>query len=304
MALKYIFEDKIDQLCAVTQAYQAWYASFLPSVLYPDNKDFQIARTALPQDVLVWLDAADPDITTLSAIKINFLKTLFAEIEKNISTLEASVTEGGVEDFVKNYTSFATELSRTEQEEALFHLGIDKATGLRSRAVISSDLERELDRFQRQGGAFCAAIARMDQFEEIGASYGKSGQHNYLNLTADMIRESLRSFDEAYYIGQGEFVLCLKQADLTGGMAALERLRRILAEKNHQVKIEGKEIPLSLACCVTEPYPGDDVARLMKNLKHDLQNIAKSEGGGVLEFLDESPLQRFAKSGDSPQEGA
>jgi len=109
MALKYIFEDKIDQLCAVTQAYHAWYASFLPSVLYPDNKDFQVARTALPQDVLVWLDAADPDITT------------------------------------------PTELSRTEQEEALFHLGIDKATGLRSRAVISSDLERELDRFQRQG---------------------------------------------------------------------------------------------------------------------------------------------------------
>ena len=55
---------------------------------------------------------------------------------------------------------------------------------------------------------------------------------------------------------------------------------------------------------MTEPYPGDDVARLMQNLKDDLQNIEKSEGGGVLEFLDESPLQRFAKSNNTPQEKA
>lgn len=296
MALKYIFEDKIDELCPLSRQYQAWYATFLPSVLYPDNKDFADARTALSTDVLDWLTNIDQEMTMLSAVKVDFIKTLFTAMQSNVAALEKTPSEDGAEELVKNYTSFMAELCLAEEGEVLFRLGIDKATGLRSRAVITPDLERELDRFQRHGGAFCAAIARMDQFEEIGGLYGKDGQQKYLTLTADIIKESLRSFDEGYYIGEGEFVLCFKQADITGGMAALERLRRVLDEKSHTINIEGKDVPLSLACCVVEPYPGDDVAKLMKNLREDLQNIEKSEGGGVLEFLDESPLQRFAKN--------
>lgn len=301
MALKYIFEDKIDALCPLTQTYQAWYANFLPSLLYPNNKDFSDARTVLPDNVLEWLSNIDAEITALSSVKIKFLQTLFEALKKSASNVEKNTSEDHAEEFVKCYTAFMSELCPAEQDEALFHLGIDKQTGLRSRAVIQSDLERELDRFERQGGAFCAAIARMDQFEEIGQNYGTAGQQKHLNLTSEMIRESLRSFDEAYYIGDGEFVFCLKQTDLTGGMAALERLRRVLDEKNYTINIDGNEIPFSLSCCVTEPYPGDDVEQLMKNLRDDLKNIETSEGGGVLEFIDESPLQRFARSQSEAQ---
>jgi|GEM_PF-864946 len=305
MPLKYTFEDKTDALCPLSRLYGAWYAAFLPAITYPDSKDFECGRAAFPGDVLDWLDGISDEDTTITPVKKQFLATLHDALKAAASEmLKGAPSEHDMEEFVRDYKQFAVQLQDTEEEEAFYHLGIDKATGLCSRAVIRTDLERELDRFERFGGEFCAAIARMDQFDEIGKLYGKDGQFKYMLITAEMIRESLRSFDEAYYIGNGEFVFCLKQADLTGGMAALERLRRILGERAHTVDIDGKDVLLSLSCCVTEPYPGDDVDKLMGHLHDDLENISKSEGGGVLEFLDESPLQRYKRTQSNAGDGA
>ena len=137
-------------------------------------------------------------------------------------------------------------------------------------------------------------MVKVDNYELIAQLPTPEEVRGYIKLVADLIKLSLRSFDDAYYMGKDEFVLCLKQADVTGGVSALERLRKELETQDVALKsASGEIVPLSVSCCIAEPLGDDNVEELIRNLRLDLQDTGYKKSDTVLEYHELSPLQRY-----------
>ena len=176
--------------------------------------------------------------------------------------------------------------------------GYDALTSLRSKSMLLPDIQREFDRLMRQGKKFCVAMACIDRFDVIEGSVSSVEAEGYVKLVASLIKLSIRSFDDAYYVGDGRFALCLKQAEVSGGITALERLRRELERQNISLVTQsGEKSLLSMSCCIAEPVEGDDMRELVKNLRLDLESSTQGEVDTVLRYNELSPLQRFIKDG-------
>lgn len=173
--------------------------------------------------------------------------------------------------------------------------GIDLETGLRRESVLNKDMDREMQRLARQGKPFSLALVRIKNYEEISEQEGEAiGE--YVKFVSELIKKCLRSFDDAYRVGDGEFVLALKQADVTGGIRALERLNHLLEDNKYDFTSEAlSEKNAALLCCVTEPVADDDINSLIENMKADLDGSDNSDDT-VLEYHELSPLQRFVQS--------
>ena len=194
-----------------------------------------------------------------------------------------------VDALITMFEEFTYRVRRLEIDCLMENSGIDPITGLRNEAVLESDLVRELDRLARQGRSFSVALVRIDGLDAIKQA-GRTDEA--LQLVSRMIKRSLRSFDDAYRISDDDFLLSLKQADMSGGVRALERLRE---ELRRYERSESDFAGLSLSSCVAVPTPGDNVSDLVENLREDLDSSEITEGGAVLEYFEMSPLQRFIK---------
>jgi diguanylate cyclase (GGDEF)-like protein len=180
---------------------------------------------------------------------------------------------------------------------AMTDSGFDMLTGLRSRQMLTKDLEREMERRSRRGRPFCLALARIDHYAEMKANLPQADYETIISAVGEIIKLCMRSFDDAYRLGNGEFLMCLKQADMTGGTAGLGRLRKLLEEKAPYYTLKGQEVRLTMSSCVAEPQPGDDFESLMDNMRIDLDRFG-GDAEMALEYLEVSPLERFVNALD------
>jgi diguanylate cyclase (GGDEF)-like protein len=194
------------------------------------------------------------------------------------------------------FEEFTHNIRRLQQDLLRENSGLDPMTGLRNTASLDVDLHREMERLARQGRPFSLALVRIDNLDAITEQAGVPRAEQVIRNVADMIRKSLRSFDDAYRITDNEFILSLKQADIRGGLRALERLRLELERKSIVYDEKGNRTnPMTLSCCVAEPVPGEHTRDLIENLRADLHGADKSENI-ILEYHEMSPLQRFIKT--------
>jgi diguanylate cyclase (GGDEF)-like protein len=153
-----------------------------------------------------------------------------------------------------------------------------------------------MERLSRHGQSFSLALVVIDDFDEILKALGRDEADQVIKRAAGFVRTSLRSFDGAYNMGHGEFVLSLKQASISGGQKALERLRDELEKSDVTYRIDTQYKKITMSCCVAEPLPDDDLHLLLGNLRADL-GMQEKEAGTVLTYFEMSPLQQFVKTG-------
>lgn len=190
-----------------------------------------------------------------------------------------------MDSFTDLYDEFLAQLRRLERDSMMADSGIDAATGLRSRENMVLDLERELERRARRGRPFCVAFVRIDHWPDLVAQQGKEKAFELVRQAAQAILTTSRSYDDAYRLDNGEFVLSLKHSDLTGGMRAIERLRLLLSER---------ELPFTMSYVVAEPVPGDDIRSMIVQSRRDLENN-KDRPDVALRYKEVSALARFAQ---------
>ncbi len=257
-----------------------------------------------PTSFAQWVICANNDnniqpeiIEKLAAVHAELLK-ISDQLLNTIKITGNKPSHKDYKSFVTIYEEFMVYIRRLEKDFISEGSGYDSFTGLRSPKMLKDDIKRELHRLARQGKNFCLAIGRIDNFDYIRKNAPKEEVDGYIKLVSSLIKLSIRSFDDAYYLGGDEFILCLKQADLSGGIAALERLRRELEQQKITLEPSiGNQKPLSMSCCIAEPVEGDDVDELLRNLKNDLENTDQERTDTVLRYRELSPLQRFVKEG-------
>lgn len=292
-----------EHLLKVLDEHQDWFHQFIQHVFY--MHDVPISEMVpKPASFAAWVvhsnrhSRIEPEtIEKLSALHIDLFKKADFIVHNARDTGDVP-SRKNFQKFVLAYEQFAQHSHRLEKEILMEGTGYDPFTGLRSHGMFENDIQQELHRLARKGRTFCIALIHIDHFDDIKKYAHNNDVGGYVKLLAGLIKLSIRSFDDAYYTRENEFALCLKQADISGGISALERLRKELEEQNVLFKNEhGVDVPLSVSCCVAEPVVTDDVSVLLHNLRNDLSRGDYRKGDSVLQYHELSPLQRYVEEG-------
>ncbi|MFP4313697.1 MAG: diguanylate cyclase domain-containing protein [Alphaproteobacteria bacterium] len=288
----------LQALSSVLDEYAAWYGELLACLFYPQQK----ACEGLDKIHVVfkqWLqETKNRDVLDMGYLaRIENIHTDLVGISNAlVSHVIQNKTPPDFQSFEKLsavFEEFVNHMRRLEKDSVLEDSGIDVLTGLRSKKTLYPDLAMEMERLARRGKPFCLALARINDYELIVKKQGREAARGYTRMVSSLIKKSMRSFDDGYRMGNGEFVLSLKQADMQGGIAALERLKKSLEGEEITINFdEGPKI-LTMSCCIAEPLPDDDSEILIANLREDLLGIEEQDKGSVLQYQELSDLERF-----------
>lgn len=289
MALDYASKLGVDILALVIDDYVAWQGNVIRACL-----EKSVLKASPPPIFEKWIETADlaPEVANrVREMNAGMIAAAKAYNEKSIAGESSQIAL--FNDFSGYYEEFIQQLHRLEIDTAVENSGYDTKTGLRTAKLMKDDINRELERLSRRGNPFSIVLAKISNFEEEWRKNPDIIKDMIFNIS-DRIRESLRTFDEAYYLGDEYFLLCLKHADTVGGQSAMRRFNEIMKAK--PVPIIGKEgdDDVFITAVLHEPEPGDDVDKLLVLMKNDLDTV--QEKGVVLQYHDMSPLQRYIQS--------
>lgn len=284
MALEYNNPLKFEKLAPVLEDYADWFANIAMAVSYLEAT--KLSDIAPPQSFRVWSEEISAQKDAVNPIVIDDLTKTHDEMLKLGQTILAGLSnkqKPSFDDFseFKNiYSAFLLRLRRLEKDSATEGSAIDEQTGLRNPKSIVSDLKKEMERVARQGNPFSLMATRIDAFA------GQQDQSHALLVATNNIKRCMRNFDDAYHLGNGNFLISLKHADIMGAEAAVSRLQEYLKED------ENNKENLTMSYCISEPEPEDDIAKKVQVMQQDLgENLNNRDS--ILKFKEVSDLQRF-----------
>ncbi|MCB1556811.1 MAG: diguanylate cyclase [Alphaproteobacteria bacterium] len=279
-------ENAHHRLVLVMEVYVTWQGDVLRQVFYPGIEDKS-------RDI-----APPPPVEELADLQNDLHESAARLLEASGGGKDVSVALFGA--FMDLYDRFMHQLRRLEQGGE----GSDLVTGLRAADTIIPDMAQEMERLARQGNPFCVVLAQIDHADRVRSLTGPEAFPAVLKKVAGLVKKCLRSFDDAYYAGRGEFVMSLKHTDSKGGGTVVKRLTDFLKEDPIILEENGKFYPLTLSCCVSEPVPEDRPGGILADMRADLARYQEDEER-TLEHVEQSPLQRYVKGvgegGDSEQ---
>lgn len=291
MTLSYPGKTFQSQLPAIIDGYRDWFHLVMKCLLYPEKDDQIIpAPPGIPGGDN---DTGEKSHTLQSLAGIHNEAVRAAVILMESARGGAKPPYSAFDSFLDLFDELFVQLRRMEQELIQTDLGVDPVSGLRSRKAMEGDLAREMERRSRRGKPFCLVLAHIDDYEKWSAGISDSKRQLVARHIASLISKCVRSFDDAYRIGDGEFIMALKQSETAGGLAAIKRLRSFLSQ--YPVAIDGVP-PITMSFCTAEPTPGDDLGELITNMKRDLTHHDDEKGSASMEYLEQSPLERFIKT--------
>lgn len=288
MPLEYKSQIGLDVIMPVLDEYIVWYGKIMRS--YFEGKP---SLPTPPQVFDIWISGAG--LTDRTDEKVRRIHQGMVDAAgKFITKYGARETPplGEFNDLTGHYEEFIQVMRQLELDQATENSGFDEKTGLRSPKLMRDDISRELERRARRGNPFCLALIKINKFDNEWQKNASQFRNMVLKI-ADQLKECLRSFDDAYYIGDEYFLLSLKHADLLGSQAALGRLNKSIATAH--IPVPGDPIEeISVSSVLSEPTPGDSFETLLTNMKKDLGGI--DEKGAILQYNEMSPIQRYMLS--------
>lgn len=246
----------------ISEDYTKWFiqatdillnAPALPAVALPDSfakwMEHEATNPSMPSEIIHTLDIL------YNALDVQ-TRSLCKETYKQLAVA---------------YEEFITYINRLAYGGAEEAMSIEISTGLRSVNYMSRDMAREQERLLRHGNSFVLILLRVNCSEERG---------DRLQLVADRVKKSLRTFDDAYYIGDNEIVVSLKQTSIAGGKQMLRRLQSEIAPQ------------ASFSASLTCPTPRENIDELIECLREDITDRA-SHADMIIEYQALSPIQRY-----------
>ena len=301
MSLSYEIDKRLKALAPVLDEHAAWHAGVVRFVFYPDVYDSNDCLT-MPSSFMTWVNSERGGEYIESSVLDN-LCNIHADLQRAaLRVAEIAMSgEGGrpaidiFDTMNALYDLFMIRLRQVEIDCVETNTGIDPLTGLRHRRAMDKDLANEMERRERQGRPFALALAQIDNFNALREKLSDDSFKKMLMDSSSLIKKCVRSFDDAYRSGEGEFIMLLKHSDLRGGSTAIDRLRGLLQEEPIGVRlVEGTLEQLTMSYCVAEPMLGESMAAMLENMRADLQKYDDT-GGAALEYTEKSPLQRFVQ---------
>ena len=120
---------------------------------------------------------------------------------------------------------------------------IDQLTGLWNRRHLEERIQVEIGRHSRYGGMFSLVILDLDFFKAFNDSHGHLAGDKLLKQLGTIMRNAIRTTDEAFRYGGDEFAILLPQTSLRDAYEVAERVREQIAS---EIKVDDVSATASL----------------------------------------------------------
>ena len=111
---------------------------------------------------------------------------------------------------------------------------------------------------------------------------------------AQNIAQTVRSFDDAYYLGKGEYLVVLKHVEFMDACAVMDRLRHNI-ETLIIMLDGGKEVSITASFGVVEAVQKESVDLMLEHAKIALEKAKEVGGNRIHEFSEQSAFDVFVK---------
>jgi diguanylate cyclase (GGDEF)-like protein len=144
---------------------------------------------------------------------------------------------------------------RTRMMEKLQKLAItDGLTKLYNSRSFYTQLELEVDRFNRYKHPLALLLLDIDNFKEYNDSYGHLEGDKVLVRFSQIIKTCLRANDSAYRYGGEEFTVILPETTGDEAKTVAQRIRASLEAEKYK-PVPGKVARITISIGVTQCYP-------------------------------------------------
>jgi diguanylate cyclase (GGDEF)-like protein len=107
----------------------------------------------------------------------------------------------------------------------------DELTGLLNRRSMDEQIISEVNRHSRYGGVFSLIILDLDSMKLINDTFGHLAGDGVLSRTGSILKEAIRSVDQAFRYGGDEFAILLPNTPAEAAVKVSERVRKRIAAK-------------------------------------------------------------------------
>jgi diguanylate cyclase (GGDEF)-like protein len=151
----------------------------------------------------------------------------------------------------------------------------DELTGVHNRRYLLSLIEKEKERSDRNGRAFCLCLLDIDFFKRINDTWGHAAGDTVLRSFACIVQGKVRGSDSFGRYGGEEFLLMLPETPSADAMVLAERVRAAIEKMPCQEG--GSEIALTVSIGVAGYRIGEAVGLAVARADQALY-LAKSSG--------------------------
>jgi diguanylate cyclase (GGDEF)-like protein len=145
---------------------------------------------------------------------------------------------------------------------------LDELTGLFNRRHFDERLREEINRQTRYGGAFSLIMLDLDSFKAFNDVYGHPAGDSLLQDIGVLIKNAVRTSDQAFRYGGDEFAALLPQTDTDSAYHVAERIRQEVAA-HAQAKSTGVTCSVGISSCPSDGnLPADLVSAADSALYH------------------------------------
>ena len=180
---------------------------------------------------------------------------------------------------------------RIRMMEKLQKLAVtDGLTKLYNSRSFYSQLETEVDRFNRYKHPLALLLLDLDHFKDYNDTYGHLEGDKVLVRFSQIIKSCLRTNDTAYRYGGEEFTVILPE---TGGEEAgtvAQRIRTAL-ESERFSPINGKEVKITISIGVTEYQPKEELSTFIQRADRAMYRSKQKGRNMVSALYAEAPTE-------------
>lgn len=138
----------------------------------------------------------------------------------------------------------------------------DTLTGLMNRHEILEQMAAIGEGSRRSGEATAVLFCDLDKFKDVNDSHGHAAGDEVLRVTADRIKQCVRSTDFVARIGGDEMLVVLNGVrDLDDALSIAEKIR---VTAGYPIPVQGDFVGITLSIGVAIAGPGESVDRIME----------------------------------------
>lgn len=272
-----------------------WRNQILRQSFFP-GASAKPADAQAPSAVLMWCrrEAERGTVDRKLADRLGLVYDDLCKVARQAIDHQGPMTLEIYDSLENQFEAFVTQVRRLQQDLADTAGAVDTVTGLRTVAGMRADLKREQDRFDRKGTSFSLANVEVDNLTDLQSRYDRRALDAVYAGVAQIIARTVRSFDDAYYLGRGEYLIVLKHVEFMDACAVMDRLRGEI-EATPVFLPGGEKVKITTSFGISEALQRESIDVALGNAKAAL-NEAKAGGGNrVCEFREMSALEQYAK---------
>ena len=185
---------------------------------------------------------------------------------------------------------------RTRMMQKLQKLAItDGLTKLYNSRSFYSQLELEVDRYNRYKHPLSLLLLDIDNFKEFNDNFGHLEGDKVLVRFSQIIKSCLRTNDSAYRYGGEEFTVILPETNGEEAKTVAQRIRASLESEKFR-PIPNKKAKITISIGVTQYFPKEELSAFIRRADKAMYLSKKNGRNRVSVLLAEPPEKSKRKS--------